>query len=96
MTDELPVVEEDQPGKAELERLKDEYRRKNKALDAERELLEEAVRQRRYSEEYAEEMSRRIEENGREMLGEVQRRIDAHCRAYGLKDGSFSGTWHEE
>ncbi|MEU6944280.1 hypothetical protein ABZ957_03395 [Streptomyces sp. NPDC046316] len=83
-------------GKEELERLKDEYRRKNKALDAEREALEDAVRERRYSPEYAEEYSRRLEENGRAVLDEVQGRIDAHCIEYGLRDNSFSATWAAE
>ncbi|HZX38112.1 MAG TPA: hypothetical protein VFF37_07240 [Streptomyces sp.] len=85
MSDDNIGPVEEAPEKAELERLKDEYRRKNKALDAERELLEDAVREHRYSQADAEEISRRLEENGREMLDEVQSRIEAHCAAHGLR-----------
>ncbi|MDT9689403.1 hypothetical protein Q5762_13865 [Streptomyces sp. P9(2023)] len=97
MTDnDLPEVEQ-APGKAELEKLKDEYRRKNKALDAQRESLEEEAREYGYSQEQVDERSRWIEDGGREILDEVQQRIDAHCRRYGLlTDGSFSGTWAAE
>ncbi|MFB7360262.1 hypothetical protein [Streptomyces gardneri] len=91
----LGIVEQP-PGKEELERLKDEYRRTNKGLDAERELLEEAVREGRYSDEQAFELGNHIEEDGRSRLEEVQRRIDAHCYKYGLRDNSFSATWSEE
>ncbi|MFE3123904.1 hypothetical protein ACFXHD_10825 [Streptomyces hydrogenans] len=93
--DGLGTVEQP-PGVEQLERLKDEYRRKNKALDAEREELEEAVRDRRYSPGQAEELSRRLEDSGRAVLDEVQARIDSHCIAYGLRDNSFSATWSEE
>jgi hypothetical protein len=85
MSDDGMGVVEETPEKIELERLKDEYRTKNKALDRERENLEEQVADGWYSEEQANEMSARLEENGREMLDEVQSRIEAHCAAHGLR-----------
>lgn len=97
MTDDNLGTVEETPEIIELERLKDEYRTKNKALDSERETLEEATRQGWYSEEQAHEVSVRIEGSGREVLGDVQHRIDAHCRAHGLRsDGSSAMGWAEE
>ncbi|MFD5370808.1 hypothetical protein [Streptomyces sp. NPDC127103] len=95
MDDEILGVEQ-APGVAELETLKDQYRRTNKGLDAERELLEEAVREGRYADEQAFELGNQIEEAGRSRLDEIQRRIDAHCSKYGLRDHAFSATWSEE
>ncbi|GAA2972139.1 hypothetical protein [Streptomyces enissocaesilis] len=85
MSEDLGIVEEP-PEKVELERLKDEYRRQNKALDQSRELLEEEAATGRYTEEEADEMSARFEESGREMLGEIQSRIEAHRAAHRIRD----------
>ncbi|MFE2559881.1 hypothetical protein ACFXGT_28425 [Streptomyces sp. NPDC059352] len=97
MSDNNEPSVEQAPGVAELEGLKDEYRRKNKALDAERQLNEQMVYENGLGQDYANEISRHTEENGRQVLDEVQRRIDAHCRHYGLtRDGSYSGNWASE
>lgn len=83
MTNDLET-NEDPPERIKLEELKDEYRRANKSHDALRESLEEEVATGRYSEEEADEMSVRLEDSGRERLDEIQKRIEAHCRTYGL------------
>ncbi len=97
MTDEHVGTVEESPEKIELERLKAEYRRENKALDQRRELPQEEQARGWYSEEQANEVSRSFEEDGRWLLAEVQERIDAHCRAHGmLNEGSFSGSWAKD
>ncbi|WP_328620711.1 hypothetical protein [Streptomyces sp. NBC_00354] len=84
MTNDLET-DEDRPEMVKLEQLKDEYRQANKNHDWFRENLEEEVATGRYSEEEADEMSVRLEESGRERLAEIQGRIEAHCRTYGLR-----------
>lgn len=76
---------EETPETVELERLKAAYRRQNIALDQSREALEEQLNSGRYSDEEATEMSSNFEASGREMLGEFQARIEAHCVEHNLR-----------
>lgn len=85
MTDGMDSVVEEPPGVAERELMKAEYRKKNIALDQARERFEEQMATGVYSEEQASEMSARFEEAGREMLAEVQGRLEAHCEVYNLR-----------
>ncbi|MCY0961557.1 hypothetical protein [Streptomyces sp. H27-H5] len=84
MTNDLETGEEP-PEKVKLEELRDEYRRANKAHDSLRESLEEEVATGQYTDEEADEMSIRLEESGRDRLDEIQSRIEAHCRTFGLR-----------
>ncbi|MCM2580460.1 hypothetical protein [Streptomyces meridianus] len=84
MTNEPPPYVEPTPEQAELERLKDKYRKQNIANDSGREWIEEEINSGRYSQEDADQLSSNFEEGCRHILDQIQQEIDAHRRAHNM------------